>query len=922
MDDGRQTADAAEALMDDRIDRDRTRGAVMRGLFGRKIEPTRIDRFEVAGTVGQGAMGRVYAARDPKLQRQVAIKVVREAGDGADAAARRDNLLAEARAMARLQHPNVVTVFEAGRTDDDVYLAMELVGGATLRRWAARDEVSDAQRLGAVVDMARGLAAAHDIELIHRDLKPDNVVVDEGGRARITDFGLALTQDETTSGTDETAGTPAYMAPELRRGESATALSDQYAFCVTAWEVLTGARPGDDGDASTHPLPAWLRPILERGMHDEPAARWPSMHALTARLQRGPARWWRRLALVGGTATVVGALAWWSNPNASLDPCQTAELPIAAYTSAAAIDAVGQAVRATGLAFAPGVAEQAWAELSQYGATWGDAATGLCRGQVPDPVVAERGPACLDDALSVAGAVVGQLRSADADLVPRAHEVLGLLPSIDRCLDPAHLRDRGVGSGDLERDARARALRRRLDRLRARRTAGREQGMADVARAIVRDADAIGEPRLRVEAQLMLADVIERGGDYAQSQRLAEEAYFLAESSGADFEAAFAATKVAGIALRREHSDDALRWVAQARQAMTRAPSFGRFAGRITRFEALAHMDAGNLDAAAAAAALAYEQAQEGFGVEAEETAHALSLLGGIEFRRGNIDAAIAKTRAAFETIKTHVGPGHPTRAEYLNNLGVMSRRAGDLAAARDYLERALAIKQTQYDGPSPALAPTFNGLGLLAFRQGDFEGAREHFAAALTHRRGSPTPDALAITRILDNVAMLELAADDPARALELTGEALAGHDSRGSSDRERAITRLYRATALRRLDRFEASLALDRETLAAEADDESTRPIALVAATGIAAAQLGLGRPEAALEAIATARAHEHDDEAELYAELDVVEARVLHALGRDPARVRALVEGALETLRGGPTRAVDVREAETFLASLPSE
>jgi tetratricopeptide (TPR) repeat protein/predicted Ser/Thr protein kinase len=243
--------------------------------------------------LGEGGMGVVYAAYDPDLDRGVALKVVRIIGD-------RDTALAESKALARLSHPHVVPIYDVGLDGDNVYIAMELVHGETLRAWqngrSAR-EVLDAYR-----QAGEALAAAHAAGLVHRDFKPDNAIVGRDGRLRVVDFGLAC-EAAVEGGADGAAiaGTPRYMAPEQARGAPPTTAADQYSFCVALEEAL---RPEGAG-----PVPRWLTPILERGRANDPADRFPSMGHLLRSLARDPARVRRRrlgLALV----VALGAIAF------------------------------------------------------------------------------------------------------------------------------------------------------------------------------------------------------------------------------------------------------------------------------------------------------------------------------------------------------------------------------------------------------------------------------------------------------------------------------------------------------------------------------------------------------------------------------------------------------------------------------------
>jgi WD40 repeat protein len=318
-------------------------------LFGAPAESSRIGRFAVLRKLGAGGMGVVYAAYDEELDRKVAVKLVLPGHDDPDASARSRR---EAQALARLSHPNVVQVYEVGEYQGSVYLAMEFIQGQTLRAWQTRTPRRWQDIVAMYLQAGRGLAAAHARNLVHRDFKPDNVLVgDEDQRARVLDFGLARapasdlspgTSSPTKVGADlllraadpdlphgtETRaepaplttpgavlGTPAYMAPEQLAGEQADARSDIFSFCAALHEALHGVRPfagehahslyeailrgGPTRAAPPADVPAWLQRIVDRGLLADPSARWPAMEPLLLALSRDPTRWRRRAALAG-----------------------------------------------------------------------------------------------------------------------------------------------------------------------------------------------------------------------------------------------------------------------------------------------------------------------------------------------------------------------------------------------------------------------------------------------------------------------------------------------------------------------------------------------------------------------------------------------------------------------------------------------
>jgi tetratricopeptide (TPR) repeat protein/predicted Ser/Thr protein kinase len=270
------------------------RARVLGALFGHERTAGAFGRFRVLERLGAGGMGVVYEAYDPDLARGVALKLVDVAGQDRGAA------LAEAQALARLSHPNVVPIYDVGLDGDQVYLVMELVRGRPLDRWPApptRRAVLEAYR-----QAGAALAAAHEAGLVHRDFKPANAILGEDGRVRVIDFGLACEADEAARPTGRpAAGTVGFMAPEVASRAAVTSAADQYSFCV----ALAGALAQTE-----EPTQRWLGAVLERGRAADPAARYPSMHELLRALARDPARTRRRAAAIGGLAATVGALAF------------------------------------------------------------------------------------------------------------------------------------------------------------------------------------------------------------------------------------------------------------------------------------------------------------------------------------------------------------------------------------------------------------------------------------------------------------------------------------------------------------------------------------------------------------------------------------------------------------------------------------
>ncbi|MEM7158312.1 MAG: protein kinase [Myxococcota bacterium] len=326
-----------------------------------------LGRFSITRVLGQGGMGVVYAARDPDLGRELAVKVLHRSVDDADERARA-RLLREARAMASVSHPNLVTVYDVGRHEGQVFIAMELVRGQTLGQWQRSEPHDWREVLRMYHQAAQGLVAAHEDGLVHRDFKPSNVLVSTKGRVQVVDFGLARAvstgdavqavqpspadaiaqADREALATDLTrtgalAGTPAYMASEQFRGEATDARTDQFAFCVALWEGLFGERPfagatpvalmlaviEDERRAAPTEteVPPRIIEALERGLASDPGRRFADMSALLEQLRveseptatptmGSPWRWLGAAALVG----VAGLGLYLAMPSKPADP--------------------------------------------------------------------------------------------------------------------------------------------------------------------------------------------------------------------------------------------------------------------------------------------------------------------------------------------------------------------------------------------------------------------------------------------------------------------------------------------------------------------------------------------------------------------------------------------------------------------------
>ena len=520
-------------------------------LAPRLLSPgARLGRYVVRELVGAGAMGVVYAADDPELGRKVALKLLRPSGSshasGFDAGSARERLLREARALASLSHPNVIAIHDVGSLGEAIFIAMEFAEGGTLRDWLLLRKRTPAEVLAVFLFGGKGLSAAHQAGLVHRDFKPDNVLVSSDGRVRVTDFGLARSEALSLDGgarrepgpaSDRAAareeaqapalltrtgvilGTPAYMAPEqLGDPGAASALSDQFSFCVALWEALHGERPfaGESaallaeacarGELRSAPrgsrVPARLRRVLRRGLHADPKQRFPSMTALLAELDpRRPRRAAAVLVTVIALASAGAGLGWVRPRLVCASSGEEIRAAFGPAEQAAAKAAFASSKRASA-SFASGQVE---VRLQRYLDALAGATVSLCeararRGDLDGALALRAG--CLAQRRSEAAAVAQLFVTADALVVDAADAALSGLQPLETCADARGLQPQSPPPETAAGRAELSRLSNELARARALAFAAQsERGLA-IARPAVLAAHALGNASL--EARLLL----------------------------------------------------------------------------------------------------------------------------------------------------------------------------------------------------------------------------------------------------------------------------------------------------------------------------------------------------------------------------------------------------------------------------------
>ena len=908
--------------------------------------PAQIGRYTVLKAVGAGGMGVVYAAYDTDLDRKLAIKLlhhgVAEVGPGTVGHSR---LLREAQAMAKISHPNVLQVFEVGVHHGQVFLALEFVEGTTLEGWLTARPRTWREILGVFIQAGRGLEAAHAVGLVHRDFKPENVLVDAQDRVRVMDFGLARaagTADpdgarvplslSTTSAlrthltvTGAVMGTPLYMSPEQHTGGIADARSDEFAFCVALYDALYGQRPfaGDDiktlainvlqGLVREPPrgkkIPSWLRAVLFRGLSPDPDERYPGMTPLLAELARDRAAA-RRRWLLAGTAAASLAVGAWGVVHARADRCGGAAQQLVDVWDPPRADAVAAALRASGRPYAERTWSKVQVHLDEYTRAWTDLHVSACethaRGESSDDLF-DLAMVCLARRRSELGALVDRLAHADGEVVDRAVTAVRSLTPISVCDDREALLARVRPPEDPTLRAAVDRLRAELDAAKAAQDAGKFADGLALASATAVAADATGHRPLIAEARLRLGELHSRASEFPSAEAALMAALWAAEAGRHDEAAAATWTELVRLGVRQGRFVDAERAAERAGAAVARLGGDPTLAASARGLDGVAEARLANELGSLAfhndrgpEAVTRYERAlalrEQVLGADHPDTLSTLANLGNALFKADRIDEAIAATERALRLREEVLGPDHPDVATTLNNLGVIYRtvqRTDDAIAAYD---RAIAIWRAALGPDNPTVVNAILNL------------ANIHLDREQPARAQPLLEEAVAITK-------RTLPEDNPLRLTALNN--LGGFYSHvGQTDRAEQILRESLAVRERLYGPDSPKLAeslTNLGVLTLQREDEAAAQPLLERALALLERNAGsehsdLVGPLNNLAVLAISRG-----------QLDVAETHVRHArrildkLGGENRRSTSVVvlEGILELERGHPDRALPLLE-----------
>ncbi len=661
------------------IDGDTTQGMdtgpMSRGADGALASGTQVGRLVVLRQVGEGGMGRVYSAYDGVLDRRVCLKFLKSETHGEDANRR---LIVEARALAQLSHPNILPLFDVGEFEDQVYLVTEFVDGWNLRDWVAQCEPGFADVLQAYRQAGAGLFAAHSAGIVHRDFKPDNVMISRDQRVRVMDFGLAKSARK---GDDYGAGygTPKFMAPEQLAGGEASLQSDQYAYCLSLCASLGAdlAQIRRDPDAlDSLPLEPRLRLALRQGLAAEPAQRHPDLAPLLAAL-RPPADQAQRRGLLTMGAALVLLVGVFGYQQAQRDPpCQRVEQASLVWQATNA-QRLRQAFLATGLSYAEDSFQRVDSAVQRYLSEWGDQQLAACQAtherneQSVD--LLDRRMVCLDGQLSQLDALGMQFEQAGPQLVDGALEAVLKLPSPSACADRQSLLSRvPLPSGEAQR-AEYQRLDEQLAEAWAKRTAGRYQAALDQLDQIGDAVTAFDHLPTLARYTALRGNTLTELTDLKAAQSVLERALLLAMVGG---DLPTAADSANGIALANSvagsSNSEVNRWFETAELILQQTNDPARKAQWANYFGQHLVSNAGELERGSAMLASALADYGRIYGAEAPQTASLLRAYAWAVHRSGDQAKALTLGKQALDGVERGFGTHHNAYLVAANNYANM----------------------------------------------------------------------------------------------------------------------------------------------------------------------------------------------------------------------------------------------------------
>ncbi len=778
-------------------------------------------RYMILDQLGRGGMGVVYKAYDPELDRQIALKLLstkKKSRTSADQA--KERLLREAQALARLSHPNVVSAYDVGTIGGEVFVAMELLDGKTLKEWIDEDKPNQKNVVEVLVAAGKGIAAAHKAGLIHRDIKAENIIVGTDGRVRVLDFGLARvasnkeiekagqdlqdwTGDFLVSGhsTDSdigksnldkpmtmdgvVMGTPGYMAPEQYTGGDLDELSDQYSFCVTLYEALYGQKPhrartfkqmkekvttkAPGPPPQDIKIPLKWKKIIFKGLSLSRLDRFASMNELLAELAIDPhlatKRWaGGSLALLLLLGTFIGATQWQSMRDKK---CQGAEQKLIGVWDRQLKQTIKGAFGKSGRQYAAATFERVENLLDQRASEWLQERAQACeatrvKGEQSEQLMDLR-MMCLDRRLGEIKALTAVFaHQADAQVVDKAVQAVADLPTLEPCRDVKALASGVLLPTDPNTRKQIKAIREQLAMAGALEKSGKYAEGFKVAEECLLAAKKIAYLPLEAEVMYQLGLLQEQLSKYDEAEASLRQAAWLADYSGLDEVREKAMLRLVFVLGYLEYKlDEAKKTGKLAKAIIGRLGNDERTLAEWNEWIGLSYNIAGEYDLALKHLHEAFRMMKKVLGPEHLRVAGVLISLGFASDDKGDLDQAAKYTAQAIQIREKALGPKHPEVAKAYNNIGIIYYEKGDYDRAMAYYNSALEIRETILGADHSEVGVSLINIGLLFYEKGDYQPAMKNYLRALDNWEKSLGKNHPHLTHILNGMGNVFLRQD-----------------------------------------------------------------------------------------------------------------------------------------------------------------
>ncbi|MCX4242170.1 serine/threonine-protein kinase [Paraliomyxa miuraensis] len=816
---------------------------------------SRIGRYVVLYRLGRGGMGVVYAAYDQQLDRKVAVKVLRSRSTSESGSQEsQGRMLREAQTLAKLSHPNVVAVHDAGFVDGRMFVAMDFVEGETLRRWLKTKPRTLKEVMGAFLQAGEALVAAHAADIVHRDFKPDNAIVGRDGRVQVLDFGLARLQSDTPAEGEPRVdtqgpriegataapqgrrqGTPAYMAPEQFDRDKVGPAADQFAFCVSLWEALCDRPPYPgkddelianikDGRLQEPPrgkLSGHLRKLLRRGLQADPKARYPSMRALLSDLSRDPGRRWRRAGLGAAVVVLMGASAIGYAQLTSDGPvCTAASERLRTVWTDEARTNVAATIGGVSRGHAEHTRDATLEALDGYARRWMDAHTDACEAthvrKEQSEALLDLRMACLGQRLEDLGDAITLLSEADADVVDHALAIVDGLPTVASCGDVMSLRERQPLPRDPERRQQVELTRAAVGHAQALERAGKVDQAVVAARTALRRAEELEYPPLRAHAGLALGAALEAKGEAPEARTVLLDAEVAAEIARDDpmlAEIRILLVMVEGD--RLGHTDRGHLWARLCRATLERLGGDPRLQAQLENNLALVLDHDARPEDVLVHQRRAIELAEEA-GESELRLASMYNNLAGTLAETGAFEEALQRAQQARLTWEKTLGAQHHRVAVAMGMLGYIHDRKGDPQEALRWYERGYAQIVHELGPDNLHSVSLLDNLAISQATVGRLSEAEQNFRRVLELRTKALGPDNADVARTHRNLGVLlsrterfEEGLAEQRRALAITERATGPDSVQVASGLEEV------ANALEKLDQHAEALPLRERAL-----------------------------------------------------------------------------------------------------------